>query len=222
MKKILLPIVGIIVAAAAVYGGIYVWKNYKGALPALRNPSGNITDRLPSSDDPNLPEAMNQTDFPLKLPKGFAISVFAKNLPGARVMVIDGQNNMWVSQTGEGKVVMINKEGEVINVHQNLNKPHGLAVDNNNFLYIAEENRISKISLSERDALSKIADLPKGGRHFTRTLAFGPDGRLYVSIGSSCDVCNEKDERLAAIYSMNKDGSDFKQVAKGLRNSVFF
>ena len=149
MKKNLLPILGIIVVAAAVYGGIYVWKNYKGALPALRGPSGNITDRLPSSDDPNLPEAMNQTDFPLKLPKGFAISVFAKNLPGARVMVIDGQNNMWVSQTGEGKVVMINKEGEVINVHQNLNKPHGLAVDNDNFLYIAEENRISKISLSD-------------------------------------------------------------------------
>ena len=32
----------------------------------------------------------------------------------------------------------------------------------------------------------------------------------------------EDDERRAAIYSMNKDGSDFKQYATGLRNAVFF
>jgi glucose/arabinose dehydrogenase len=44
---------------------------------------------------------------------------------------------------------------------------------------------------------------------------------LYVSIGSTCNVCLENDERYAAIYSLNKDGSDFKQVARGLRNSVF-
>jgi glucose/arabinose dehydrogenase len=88
-------------------------------------------------------------------------------------------------------------------------------------LYIAEETKISKVALYSEDSLHKIADLPEGGRHYTRTLLFGPDGRLYVSIGSTCDVCNEKDERIASIYSMNKDGSDFKKEASGLRNSVF-
>jgi len=62
----------------------------------------------------------------------------------------------------------------------------------------------------------------QGGGHFTRTLKFGPDDRLYVSIGSSCNVCVEKDERRAAIYTLNRDGSDFKKFASGLRNTVFF
>ena len=43
-----------------------------------------------------------------------------------------------------------------------------------------------------------------------------------LSIGSTCDVCIENDERHAAIFSMNTDGTDFKKVASGLRNSVFF
>lgn len=225
MKKNILTIIGILIFAAIVFGGVYTWKNFRGAGPAVRGPSGDIANQIPSSDSPNLPEAVNRTDFPLKLPKGFTISIFAKNLPGARAMVIDGLNNMWVSQTGQGKVSQVEAgSGRVNEIFKNLDRQHGLAVDPGEglTLYIAEETKISKVRLYTEGTLQKIIDLPKGGRHFTRTLAFGPDGRLYVSIGSSCDVCNEKDERFAAIYSMNKDGSDFKQVAKGLRNSVFF
>ncbi len=226
MKKRSLAIIGVIILLVIIFAGFWLWKNYKGALPAIRKPSGNITGELPSSGDPDLPEAVNSTDFPLKLPKGFAISIFAKNLPGARVMALDGLNNLWVSQPSEGKISLVEAgSGKVLEVFKGLNRPHGLAVDPENggtMLYIAEETKISRVALYTEDTLHKIADLPKGGRHNTRTLGFGPDGRLYVSIGSSCDVCNEKDERLAAIYSMNKDGSDFKQVAKGLRNSVFF
>src|SRR3989344_55079 len=225
MKKNILTIIGIIILAAIVFGGSWVWKNYKGALPAVRGPSGNIANQIPSSDDPNLPEAQNNTDFPLKLPKGFAISIFAKNLPGARAMVIDGLNNMWVSQTGQGKVSQVEAgKGRVNEIFKGLDRPHGLAVDPREgfTLYIAEETKISKVQLYTEGSLQKIADLPGGGRHFTRTLAFGPDGRLHVSIGSTCDVCNEKDERVASIYSMKEDGSDFRQEAKGLRNAVFF
>lgn len=69
---------------------------------------------------------------------------------------------------------------------------------------------------------TKIIDLPSGGGHFTRTLGIGPDNRLYVSIGSSCNVCNEQDSRRAKIFTLNKDGSDFKEFAWGLRNAVFF
>ena len=224
MKKQILTIIGIIILAAIVFGGSWVWKNYKGALPAVRGPSGDIANQIPSSDNSNLPEAQNNTDFPLKLPKGFAISIFAKNLPGARAMVIDGLNNMWVSQTGQGKVSQVEAgTGKVNEIFKGLDRPHGLAVDpeQGTMLYIAEETKISRVALYTEDALHKIADLPKGGRHFTRDLHFGSDGRLYVSIGSTCDVCNEKDERIATIYSMNKDGSDFKKVVSGLRNAVF-
>src|SRR3989344_2616937 len=107
MKKNILTIIGIIILAAIVFGGSWLWKNYKGVLPAVRGPSGDIANQIPSSDDPNLPEAQNSTDFPLKLPKGFVISIFAKDLPGARVMAMDHNGNMWVSQTSQGKITEI-------------------------------------------------------------------------------------------------------------------
>lgn len=59
-----------------------------------------------------------------------------------------------------------------------------------------------------------------GGWHLTRTLSFGPDGRLYVSVGSSCDACVEKEKVRASIISMNPDGSDEREIARGLRNAV--
>ena len=59
-----------------------------------------------------------------------------------------------------------------------------------------------------------------GGWHLTRTISFSPDGRLYVSVGSSCNSCVEKEKIRASIVSMNPDGSDQREFAKGLRNAV--
>lgn len=58
-----------------------------------------------------------------------------------------------------------------------------------------------------------------GGWHLTRTLAFG-DGKLYVSVGSSCNACIEKEDVRAAILQMNPDGSERRIYAHGLRNAV--
>lgn len=177
---------------------------------------------------PVVPAGTNTTGIQLALPPGFSISVFAKNLPGARVLIFDSFGNMWVSQTSSGFVSQLEIEnGKVVRqnaVFRGLTKPHGLAFapEGHNALYIAEENKISKTILYSDAPLTKIADLPSGGGHFTRTLGFGPDGRLYVSIGSSCNVCNESDDRRARIFSMQSDGGDFKEVARGLRNAVFF
>ncbi len=171
---------------------------------------------------------MNTTGIPLTLPDGFSISIFAENLPNVRVIKFDSLGNAWVSQPSQGTVSQLEiKDGKVVSqaaVFRGLNNPHGLAFDPENpaTFYIAEETKISSTKVYSEDSLHKIADLPGGGGHFTRTLGFGPDKRLYVSIGSSCNVCEEKDNRRAKIFSMNPDGSDFKEYARGLRNSVFF
>src|SRR5256885_9883658 len=59
-----------------------------------------------------------------------------------------------------------------------------------------------------------------GGWHLTRTLAFGPNGKLYVSVGSSCNACEEKEEVRASVIEMNPDGTGRRVYAKGLRNAV--
>ena len=218
MKKLLMATLVVVAIGLLAYGIDYYYKNLRGFGPAFYAAPKDIRETF-------LPE--NNTDFPLTLPKDFGIEIFADNVPGARVMAIDGRGNMWVSQRNEGTVSLVTiEDGKVTSqnaVLRGLNNPHGLAFDPQDpfLLYIAEEDKISLLRTYSEAPLEKIIDLPNGGRHTTRTLMFGSDDRLYVSIGSSCDVCHEEDERLATIYSMQKDGSDFKQFAKGLRNAVF-
>jgi glucose/arabinose dehydrogenase len=62
-----------------------------------------------------------------------------------------------------------------------------------------------------------------GGWHLTRTVAFGTlhgKTRLYVTVGSSCNACNEKEEIRATLSVMDPDGSDQEILARGLRNAV--
>jgi glucose/arabinose dehydrogenase len=62
-----------------------------------------------------------------------------------------------------------------------------------------------------------------GGWHLTRTVAVADlhgHTRVYVSAGSSCNYCQEREVLRAAVVSMNPDGSDQRLVAQGLRNAV--
>ncbi len=191
----------------------FAWMKYGGLIKlVLIKPSVTITDGV------------------LKAPDGFKISVFAEGLPGARVIAPDTFGNLWVSQMSEGVVSLLEIDkglGKVSNVSPiftGLNRPHGLAF-HPKFpfrLYIAEEDKIISVpTYSEPDTI-KIVDLPSGGNHKSRTIGFGPDGRFYASIGSTCNVCHETDDRRAAILVGDGDGGNLKVLAKGLRNSVFF
>src|SRR3989344_6458636 len=221
-KSILIFILSAAIFALGVKGFIFYRVNLRGIGPAFFSPTINLSD---------LGEATS-SDLGRKFHPGFQAEIFAKGLPGARVLKFDQSGNLWISQTGEGKISIIEKLNDGVFsapqvVYTGLRNPHGLAFDPQNpkMLYIAEENRITRRDTGleiDGQHLQKIADLPSGGGHETRTINFGPDGRLYVAIGSSCNVCLEKDERRAKIFSMNKDGSDFKEFARGLRNSVFF
>lgn len=219
MRRIILSLCVLVAGIAVIGGGIFAYRNLRGIGPAL----------VPAPADILVLAAENKTRLPLKIPEGFSIEIFAKDLAGARVMAFDSRGNLLVSRTGAGIISLLEiRDGKIAghkDILTGLHKPHGLAFDPDNIgmLYYAEENRISRIDTSSSGAKpEKIVDLPSGGNHFTRTIGFGPDGRLYVSIGSTCNVCRESDARRAAIWSLNRDGSDFKLVAKGLRNSVFF
>ncbi len=233
MKKIIISSSIIVFVLLLGWAGIFIWKNFRGAGSAIFSPEENIADVIPSSEEikksagENILPGENMTDMPLKLPPGFRISIFAKNLSGARVMKIDSLGNMWVSRPSANVVTFLEIKDGIVSSQNNtlvgLNRPHGLALDPDQplLLYIGEEDKITKIPLYSDGEYEKIADLPSGGGHSTRSLIFGRDKKIYVSSGSSCNVCVERDERRAAIYSLNRDGSDFKEFAGGLRNSVF-
>ena len=78
----------------------------------------------------------------------------------------------------------------------------------------------SRLAVRGRQVVSrrKIVTRLPFERHQQDTIALGPDGRLYLGSGSTCDVCTEKDRRSGAILSFRQDGSDLRVVARGLRN----
>lgn len=210
----------ILVAAALLAVAFWVVPFVRGVWPAI-GPAASIPSVSPEPDG-SLPPG------PLTAPQGWTVSLLTDRVPDARDMVLDFQGNLWVSQRKKGTVSLItlNDKGEPINISsvlRGLNKPHGLAFDPDNptHLYVAQETQISRVLTYTDASVEKIADLPKGGRHTTRSLAFGSDGRLYVSIGSTCDTCRELNPEHGSIISMNRDGSDRRTEATGLRNAVF-
>ncbi|MDF1532463.1 MAG: PQQ-dependent sugar dehydrogenase [ANME-2 cluster archaeon] len=137
---------------------------------------------------------------------------------------------LYVSLTRQGKVVALpesdrdNKADETIIFIDGLNNPHGLDFSDGWF-YIAEETRVIRIKdrnndlVADRDSLEVLIDDLPGGGHFTRSMRIH-NNNLYLSIGSSCNVCNEQDGRRAAISRCDLDGTDCEIFARGLRNAV--
>ena len=231
MKKIGL-FVGVFLLIVAAWGGYFYWQNLRGAAPAVAPPVADITRELPSSPQSEAAKpAENSTGLPLKLPDGFAISVFAKNLVNPRVLTWDPKGTLLTSIPAQGKVVaLVDANGDgvsdaTINVVTGLRQPHGLAFHDGK-LYVAETNAVDVFDYNPETRLAtgkkKIIDLSGGGYHFTRTIAFGPDGKLYISVGSTCNVCVETNWQRAKLLVANADGSNLKVFASGLRNTVFF
>ena len=83
-------------------------------------------------------------------------------------------------------------------------------------LYVSESGRVETLTPAGRRR-TIVSHLPFG-LHQQDAIVAGPDGRLYLGSGSTCDSCAESDRRSAAILSFRPDGSDLRVVATGLRN----
>ncbi|MFN7088216.1 MAG: PQQ-dependent sugar dehydrogenase [Candidatus Paceibacteria bacterium] len=206
---------------------IRIITNFKG-LPKV-SPEILKSPTLQSPTPTTQVEFIDKTQFGLHGPSGYKINIFAKDLGPARMMAFDQKSGaMFVSITKEGRIVGLQDvDGDGIaeqswDVIDGLRNPHGLAIYDG-WLYIGEEHQVGRVRLfAERNYEVLIRDLPFGEGHFTRTIGFGPDGKLYLSIGSSCNVCYESDQRRAAILQFNPDGTAGQIFAEGLRNAVGF
>jgi glucose/arabinose dehydrogenase len=176
------------------------------------------------------PRSSARQAVPLVLPPGFRADVVAERLGPPRALALDPTGTLLASLPSEGRVVaLVDPPGrpgarEVLTVATGLQQPHGLAVRDGH-LYVAETGRVLRFRYDARARAASapvviVPRLPRGAHHWTRSIAFGPDGRMYITVGSSCDICRERDRRRAAILSYARDGSDEHLVGTGLRNPV--
>jgi glucose/arabinose dehydrogenase len=193
-------------------------------------------------------ELKNKLSFSLKVPANYHISVAAEELKRPRFFAKSPDGRLFVtgmydrSDNSKGKIYILenwndsSKKFEKVTPYmEELRNPNQVAFYNNNnqwYIYIAETQQLSYYAYNAGD--TRPADTAKvvavfpdyglsykyGGWHLTRSIAFSKN-KLYVSVGSSCDACIEKEEIRATITEMNPvDGSDKKIIARGIRNAV--
>ncbi len=166
----------------------------------------------------------------LSLPPGFSVTVFAEDLGKARGLGISPGGELFVCVINRGELVaLLDEDGDGVSDKSlifvdGLRNPHSVAFYNG-YVYVGESDKIIRFRDDEHDLIADgegevvVSGLPTSG-HFTKTVVFGPDGMMYVSIGSSCNVCEESDPIRATVMRYNPDGSGETIFSRGLRNSV--
>jgi glucose/arabinose dehydrogenase len=183
-------------------------------------------------------------DQRMRVAEGFELSLWAENVRGARVLRFTPAGDLLVSSPVQNSILLVEadadgdgrSDGQRV-LLEKLNHPYGIDL-HGGFLYVAETGGIARVPFDPGLTASReetggarvtgalehlVSNLPPGGNHWTRNLRFGPDGWLYVHVGSSCNVCLEEDPtRRAALLRFRPDGSGEETFASGLRNSVGF
>jgi glucose/arabinose dehydrogenase len=191
----------------------------------------------------------NGRSFDLNLPAGFEIAVAVQGLKRVRFMARSPDNRIFVTDmfnltdNRRGVVYILDEFDPQTRQFKKLTKYlSGLRNPNSvtfytdpygtNWFYLALTDRLMRYRYEagkdapagEPQVLATFPDYglgyKYGGWHLTRTVLIGGNGKLYVSVGSSCNACEEKEEVRASILEMDPDGKNQRYFARGLRNAV--
>lgn len=169
----------------------------------------------------------------IRLPPGFSISLYAADVPNARGMALGANGTLFVGSKQDGRVYAIvddngdHRADRVYTIAGDLHMPVGVAYADGS-LYVSSTDRILRFDqieqrLTDPPAPVVVTDrLPNDTSHGWKYLAFGPDKKLYVAVGVPCNICEPEPDRYGLIARMNRDGSGYEIVARGIRNSVGF
>jgi Raf kinase inhibitor-like YbhB/YbcL family protein len=179
------------------------------------------------------PQAVSPTDeriAQVRVPIGTHLHRFAEGLYNPRIIAVADDGTVYVTQRTPGNLVMIkDRDGDGVADTQRIvlraKDLHGIAIKGR-MLYLVDVHRVYESRLRDDGSLEPLRvvtrNLPDAGQHPNRTLRFGPDGELYLSIGSTCNACDEPNKENATLVRVDVQTGQREIVATGLRNTIGF
>ncbi|TCK22836.1 PQQ-dependent sugar dehydrogenase [Pseudonocardia endophytica] len=205
-----------------------------GEAPSAAAPSGLVPAAL------SVPAALAQDplDAPrtVQIPAGWTMSVFAR-VPDARLAAWAPDRTLLVSVPEEGRIVRLVPDGRggatESTLLEGLDQPHGMAFTGST-LYVAQSDRVDAYAYADGRAAAprpvvtglpdaKSPDLRGAYAHALKSVAVGPDGAVYVSVGSTGNI-SEQDLTAtpprASILRVPPGGGPAAPFAVGVRNGT--
>ncbi len=210
-RKRILNLIGVGLVSVVVIGGVFAYRAISSQVSLVgilaRGEAGKIN-----------------------VPEGFEVNIFAEGLDRPRFMNFDADGKLFVAERGANRILILeDQDGDGRSDSQTvfadeIDDPHSVVLHEGAW-YVGVPTGV--IRLTDRDGdgraderVTLIDSFPTSG-HNTRTVEFLPDGRMVVSVGSSCNVCVEQDSRRAAVLVYENSNAEGEQLfASGLRNAV--
>ncbi|HEY6643800.1 YbhB/YbcL family Raf kinase inhibitor-like protein [Povalibacter sp.] len=210
------------------------------AIPIAEAQQGQLTD-VEITAHIYEPQRLAATDArlaTLELPSGFHLQRFAEGLDNPRIVAVAPDGAVYVTQRTPGNVVMLRDlDGDGIADTQRivvrLKQAHGLAIRQNE-IYLTDIKRVYVATIFRDGSVGPlrtvVRNLPDGGQHPNRTIGFGPEGDLFISVGSLCNECRDPNPEVATLLRVpalerrraRADRWGREIFASGLRNTIGF
>ena len=168
----------------------------------------------------------------LKVPPGFQVELWAHGIPGGRMMTRGDKGTVFVGTRIIGRVYAVMDKGDKREpkiLAEKLTQPNGVLFKNGS-LYVAAINKVLRYdnieanldNIPEPVDMTEAFNLPPEVHHNWKFLAAGPDNKIYIQVGSPCNLCEVNPGVHGQIRRYNFDGTGMEIVARGVRNSVGF
>ena len=195
-------------------------------MPAKKTVTKTVTTKYPQHLD------FNETMLGrLKVPAGFKVEIAATGLGKPRMMEVGADGSLYVTRRDQGDVLLLkDSDGdgrfdELQTVLAMFKGVHGISIKDKTMFLVANREMKKYMILPDGslgDSSTIATDLPDGGQHPNRTMHFGPDGKLYLSVGSDCNDCSESNPEHATMLIVDTATGTRTFFARGLRNTIGF
>lgn len=207
--------------------GIVLFLNFKSTKTeqqtSLTNKYQTTSGRVPISKG-EIPK------IPFQVPEGYVVHIFTQGLSSPRDLQFSPGGTLLVSDPAASTITALpDKDNDGVAdtnkvVVSGGSRVHGLAFYDDK-LFVAEVDKVESFRWNEAnlsaDSKKILFSLPPNSNHNNRTIVFNSKGIMFISVGSTCNVCHESATTGGSVFVSDQNGRKPVVFASGLRNAAF-